>query len=434
MNARPPLRTDPRTKPNSPKRGFVLAGFVRTLRKQAKQNLSDQSGTAELPSQPSASTPVKRHLLRTALLLAFLAISVPQLFSADATITSFNFSQNAASLASISDDVFGTPATVPPVPDAGLQIVQRNFDPVLVERLDDIGLPLPALADPVAGTAAPVISNEMLRVIAKMTPEQIDALTLLLLAQQGPMGIDPAPEAQPVSAANTDTSIWVGDWQDFIETPDNTPAPASSPDSEFLQGWRVAEVMGDTALIQNSDDPLSAITVVPGTILGSLGSVSEITVEDGFASVRLSSGAQINSDIDTVFTQTTPATVEPEVAADEGMFPEDEVAAVTDAVEPPAAEPAEAQIAQPEPATPRPSTQPAGDGLFIQVGTFKSEGNAGVALKMLEDQGLDGNVVKAGQGASAWHRVVAGPVARQDVNATIARLGGIGFKDAFVIR
>ena len=349
-----------------------------------------------------------------------------------------------------------------------LNVVQSSFDPVLVERVD--GNAAGDAVSMVGGSAdAPVVTTEMLRILAQMTPEQIDALTFLLLSQQDPQAA--AASAGDQADALAVEAPWVGDWTAGDLEPENADLVSQEEpvQNELLAGWYVFEASADEAVIRNIDDPLSVVRVSPGTVLGNLGLVSEIRLDGGTAKVILSGGDVIPSDPDAIITAEAPDPSDPpsnllfDLAVD--MALSDKVAmaesgtvagSASVAQEPPTADLAALDEATPGvPATgvasrasaeksQTSSTKSASDdpltsgdqddGDYVQVATFKSVENAEVAKDMLVSGGMTGEVRKTFINGASYHLVLAGPFDPADMKAALARVTRLGFRDAFIIR
>jgi hypothetical protein len=322
----------------------------------------------------------------------------------------------------------------------------------------------------VGGSAdAPVVTTEMLRILAQMTPEQIDALTFLLLSQQDPQAAA-ASAADQADALAVDAP-WVGDWTAGDLNPEQAdPVTLEEPvQNELLAGWYIFEASATEAVIRNVDDPLSAVRVSPGTVLGNLGVVSEIRLEGGAAKVILSGGDVILSDPGAIIAAEVPKPSKPrrltpaEIAM--AMAKSDKVAmaesgtvavAASVTVEPPATDLAALDKAEPDvpvaglaasptaPPSQAASSKPAseeplkpgdeGDGRYVQVATFKSVENAQIAKNILESGGMTGELRKTFMKGASYHLVLAGPFDPADTKAALTRVTRLGFRDAFIIR
>lgn len=335
-----------------------------------------------------------------------------------------------------------------------LQVVQSSFDPVLLERLDK---DTPAtVSDMIIGTGdAPVVTTEKLRILAQMTPEQIDALTFLLLSQQDPKA---AADATDQTNALADDAPWVGDWtsEDLSAESDDPDRGIEPVQNDLLTGWHVFEASADEALIRHIDDPLSAVRVSPGTVLGNLGFVSEIRIEAGRAKVVLSSGDVILSDDSAIIVggDITDA-AEPteqrrgppfEVALSTAqielpMVPAVDAVASNDAtkdmveqvlVSPPVVT---TQTTSTKSASEPPAAQSGADaGRYVQVATFKSAANAQTAKDMVVSGGMTSELRTTTQQGASYHMVLAGPFDPAEIQTALTRVTRLGFKDAFIIR
>ncbi|WP_022702837.1 SPOR domain-containing protein [Pseudorhodobacter ferrugineus] len=88
-------------------------------------------------------------------------------------------------------------------------------------------------------------------------------------------------------------------------------------------------------------------------------------------------------------------------------------------------------------ATAKPETKPAtpstGGKTLIQIGIFSVEANANRAAATLTQAGVAANVTKdSTQGKTFW-RVVAGPAAANARDATLSKVKGLGFTDAYFV-
>ena len=344
-------------------------------------------------------------------------------------------------------------AAKPPVPKDALQVVQSSFDPVLLERLE-VAAP-ETVADVIMGAeGSPVVTAEQLRILAQMTPEQIDALTFLILSVQ-----DPKTAAATVDQTNTvaDDAPWVGDWTsgDLSAESAAPSAAVEPPQNDLLKGWYVFEASADEAVIRHIDDPLSAVRVSPGTVLGNLGLVSEIKIDAGRAKVVLSGGDIILSDDSAVILAEDPASAPEQTeqrrgppfeiafAAAQNKLQASSDAVASDAV---ASGDATTPVLDPPPAVTKQTTstkadpkQPAaksgeGAGRYVQVATFKSAANAQIAKNMVMSDGMTGQLRKTTLQGASFHRVLAGPFDPAEIQKALTRVTRLGFKDAFIIR
>lgn len=389
--------------------------------------------------------------LRLVLLVGCLGVALPYVMASAPPTSSVAVAGTqpgpAPTLApQATDAVAAVPAKKEP-----LAVLQNSFDPVLVERLDEGGI---ADTGQQATTGdAPGVTTEMLRIIAQMTPEQIDALTFLLLSQQDPKAAAAASAATD-QAALADQAPWVGDWD--TEQPDGAPAvadAAAAAQNTALSGWFVYEASADTALIKNVDDPMSAIQVSPGTVLGDFGYVTEVRIAKGAATVLLSNGDTIPSHVTAQIEYVAPDPVEPrrgppfEIAVPSSTLilaeppvtegdatpdaePDLQTASAQDAVPPPKPQAASADAKN---TAAKPQT-PFAPGRYVQVASFKSAKNAEVAKAMLTSDGMAGQLDSPGQNGTTYHRVIAGPFEPADIRTALTRVTRLGFKDAFIIR
>lgn len=447
-----------------------------------EKNLSPTSG----PSRPGrrassrksgyGSKAIKKLLFgrsafRIVLVAGGLALAMPYVLAYTPPVQSYPGAVASAGMApemTFLLDAEAASAGLPGTKDT-LNVVQSSFDPVLVERVEGNA---PAMDFGMAGGSAdaPVVTTEMLRILAQMTPEQIDALTFLLLSQQDPQAA--AASAGDQADALAVEAPWVGDWTAGDLNPEQaeTVSLEEPVQNELLAGWYVFESSATEAVIRNVDDPLSAVRVSPGTVLGNLGVVSEIRLEGGGAKVILSGGDVILSDPSAIITAEAPKPSEPprRVTAAEialAMAESDKVAmakagavamAASVTEEPPATDLAALEKAEPDVPVAglaaSPTAQPsqaassrsaseepvtpgdAGDGRYVQVATFKSVENAQIAKNMLESGGITGELRKTFMKGASYHLVVAGPFDPADTKAALTRVTRLGFRDAFIIR
>ena len=339
-------------------------------------------------------------------------------------------------------------AKAPPPETDRLQVVQSSFDPVLVERVESAG-PATAADMLAATTDAPVVTAEMLRILAQMTPEQIDALTFLLLSQQDPKAAAASASDPPNVLA--DDAPWVGDWTaGDLAAEQADPAALIDPlQSAQLTGWQVFEASTEEAVIRNIDDPLSAVRVSPGTVLGNLGFVSEIRINGGAAKVVLSSGDVILSAANVKIAPVASDPSEPrpgppfEGAGTEGQ-PVPQEPSAPDMVASPKAvaevAPARATVQSVQtPSTKSVQEDPSGKdalgaGRYVQVATFRSPANAELAKGRLVSDGLTGQLRKTSLKGETYLQVLAGPFDPGEIQTALTRVTRLGFTDAFIIR
>ena len=400
--------------------GFTVAAAA------ARPSARADSAAAAVPPSPGAA--------------AALAAAKPPAPDAAAAI--------AAANPPVPDAAAAIAAAKPQAPKDALQVVQSSFDPVLLERLE-VAVP-ETVADVIIGSeGSPVVTAEQLRILAQMTPEQIDALTFLILSVQ-----DPKTAAATVDQSNAvaDDAPWVGDWT-AADLGAESAAPSAAvepPQNDLLKGWYVFEASADEAVIRHIDDPLSAVRVSPGTVLGNLGLVSEIKVDAGRAKVVLSGGDVILSDDSAVILAEDSVSAPEQTEQRRG--PPFEIALAAAQNKPQAASDAVASgdsttpVPDPPPAVTKQTTstkanpkQPAaksgaGAGRYVQVATFKSVANAQIAKNMVMSDGMTGQLRKTTRQGASFHRVLAGPFDPAEIQKALTRVTRLGFKDAFIIR
>jgi cell division septation protein DedD len=288
-----------------------------------------------------------------------------------------------------------------------MRSIPEEFRPVMVETLAETA---GAAAAAEIGTALGTMDLEALRIIARMSPEQIDALTLLILSQS-PEGAGP-PGGAPPAATGTEAR-WVGDWTEGTDAAgDATAGP-----------WSVRETRDGRILILHSEDPLSRLEVEAGLVLGHFGKVTRISRGPAQVEVETASGTVLRG----------PREGAPVVAAPLPA-PAVEEARLSSLAPRPRPErklqPAAAPVATAEPA-PQPSVAAMADGVAIQAATFSIPDNARAAAAALTEAGLPALV--EGPVAGGLHRVLVGPVPRGETASALARLAETGYRDAFVL-
>lgn len=116
------------------------------------------------------------------------------------------------------------------------------------------------------------------------------------------------------------------------------------------------------------------------------------------------------------------------------LDPVSNAAAALDKVEgkPAAAKPI---AATPNPAAPKPAAPAAGSGgkNLIQIGIFSVEANANRAASTLTKAGITAKVSKESSQGKAFWRVTAGPTDASTRAATLSKVKGLGFTDAYFV-
>jgi hypothetical protein len=190
--------------------------------------------------------------------------------------------------------------------EGAVRISAGSFQPLLVERIDPAagatGEDAPEGAHPLLDALA-ALDPEALRVIATMSPDQIDALTLLVLSRQGGTAGGAAGAADGVAdqADLQDASLpqdapWVGDWSDddIAAADAEIDDAASAPEGELaLPGWQLVEARDGAVRLHNASDRVTALTVEAGMVLGQHGRVEDIVRGPDEVLVFLASGAVI---------------------------------------------------------------------------------------------------------------------------------------------
>lgn len=304
------------------------------------------------------------------------------------------------------------PAETATTEERALRAIPEEYRPVMVETLAETA---GAAAAAEIGTALGTMDLEALRIIARMSPEQIDALTLLILSQT-PEGAAPPGGAPPTAAGSGAEARWVGDW---AETGGAGEAAQSGP-------WSVRETRDGRIVILHSDDPLSRLEVEAGLVLGHFGQVTRISRGATHVEVETASGIVLRGP-----REGAPVVSAPLAAA---TAPETRVSALPPRPRPERPvppTPAPVAAAEPLPAPEPPAGQPAADGVAIQAATFSIPANASAAAAALSRSGLP--AVVDGPVAGGLHRVLVGPLPRAETAAALAVLAETGYRDAFVL-
>jgi hypothetical protein len=180
---------------------------------------------------------------------------------------------------------------------APVRVTAQRFDPILVERIGGPADDAAAQDADSAGkggnllTALAELDPEALRVLATMSPDQIDALTLLVLSRNGGPGA--AGGALAPQAAAADAGIvpadapWVGDWSNEEIEGDGMAAAAR----DLPTDWRVVEYADGQIELQSPIDPVTSLTVEAGLVLGGYGRVTDVVRGPEQVQVILDTGA-----------------------------------------------------------------------------------------------------------------------------------------------
>lgn len=314
--------------------------------------------------------------------------------------------------------------------EGSMRSIPEEFRPVMVETLAETA---GAAAAAEIGTALGTMDLEALRIIARMSPEQIDALTLLILSQS-PEGAGP-PGGAPPAATGTEAR-WVGDWAEGAGAAEDAPAGP----------WSVRETRDGRILILHSEDPLSRLEVETGLVLGHFGRVTRISRGTTHVEVETASGTVLRGPREgapVVAAPLPPAPVasrveearlaaRPPRSRPDRPAPAAPVAAAAVAAAPETAPVSPPAAPEPEPATAtRPSAPATAEGVAIQAATFSIPANARAAAAALAEAGLP--AVVDGPVAGGLHRVLVGPVPRGETAAALTTLAKTGYGDAFVL-
>jgi len=298
--------------------------------------------------------------------------------------------------------------------DAPLRTIPEEYRPVMVEALAETAGP--AAAEEI-GTALGQMDLEALRIIARMSPEQIDALTLLILSQ--------TPEgALPDTLAPGDggeEARWVGDWE---KVPEAAPDIATAPAPEDADTpWTLRETEDGRLLISHLSDPLSRLEIEPGMVLGHFGRITRIRRLPAHVEVETASGTTLRGPREGAVIALAPVptpppqavTPQPEATVDLPPAEENRVAALSPRPRPDRANETDAAAAD--------------TGILFQAASFKNRENALGAVDMLDERGLAARIEPARSGG--LYRLLVGPVPDAETKAALAILSEVGFGDAF---
>lgn len=285
-------------------------------------------------------------------------------------------------------------------------------------------------------SAVPAILKEMdagtLRVIANMTPEQIDALTLLLLSNQdgAPSAADAQLDRAPILAFE-ENAAWVGDWdaEDRIEgVEDGFGNQIGLVEDEPLleHPWTLVENSDGRLFLQIAGDPLSRLAVEVGLILPVAGQVESIQKDDNRAIVRTTKGLLGYADRNPTFLKTESEAIE---LAGQTLVAiaslENDATGETGEAE---SSPSSANVSQ----IPPTGTQIKG---YVQVGSFKKDSSAEAARASLTKAGYSATIRSSISQGSNWFRVlVPSPSGKNESGELISSLKSLGYKDAFWTR
>lgn len=312
-------------------------------------------------------------------------------------------------------------------PGQGLQVKDDVFVPPLVmvvqpkETGDGSTFPLPD-----EGSGA--LSSEMLRIIAKMSPEQIDALTLLLLSdgQTPPAGILPEETAADTNAP------WIGNWNDADVASGGTAEVASDDGDPLGAPWRVIEETDGSLFVEIPGDTFSRIPIEPGLVLGSAGTVLEVRKTANVVLVRLTDGRMMSGARNPSAAATDLKRAAERSKGDSRM---EAVAPVVFAADSPAETGDSDQSATTGGAQ---ATIPSirnngttGPG-WVQVGSFRDASNAQKAEELLRANGFETVVLKTSPATDSWH-VVRARAQDPDRSTSLEELRAMGFPDAYTI-
>jgi hypothetical protein len=178
-----------------------------------------------------------------------------------------------------------------------VRVTSSSFNPVLVERIGGPANTVDTATEASGGndllSALAELDPEALRVVATMSPDQIDALTLLVLSRGGGVPgaaggalLQPEGVEGPIAAA--EDAPWVGDWSE--DDMADGAAPSEEPD-QALPEWDLVEHPNGTLELRSPVDPITSLTVEAGLILGAYGRVDDVVRGNDEILVFLDSGS-----------------------------------------------------------------------------------------------------------------------------------------------
>ena len=291
-----------------------------------------------------------------------------------------------------------------------------------------------------------LLTPETARIIATMTPEQIDALTLLLIS----LGTSAAPGAVSVAASDVTPAAsdapWIGNWNDSDLTDDaaltGDDLALAQTNSVLPHPWQFVEADDGLLIVEMPWDRFSQIIVQPGMIIGTLGEVATIERSDTAVVLRLTDGRKIAA-------ARNPAVLEAELAARAAAAPAPVIAEDTPAD--PAPEPSIAQATEASvtdgasegesddavvlasaPTQPGLADAAAEGMVWVQVASFRSALTVAELAAVLRDTGFEAQSMAASAAAEPWH-VVRVRTAETALDDTLGALRALGFADAYVI-
>lgn len=325
------------------------------------------------------------------------------------------------------------PSSAVPAMDGlpGVRVTESVFVPPLVTTVgpndaDDFAVD-PALPLPDSGEGP--LSSEMLRIIAKMTPEQIDALTLLLMSHGGSQPAGVLPEENVADAP------WIGDWNDSEVAGEDAAETKGASENVLDPPWQLIEEADGSVYVEVPGDAFSRVRMEPGLVLGSSGVVINIRKTEGEVLVFLSGGRRIAG-------QRHPTAVanyiaQRAIAAErsKGDTRMEVVSAAVNGQESrPRVEGREAALAgAPEEmaSSTKPDTDMTGQG-WIQAGSFREQSNAKEAETLLYSNGFEVVVLKGSPANGGWY-VVRAQSKDPDLRASLEDIRALGFADAYLI-
>lgn len=272
-------------------------------------------------------------------------------------------------------------------------------------------------------------SPESLRVIAQMTPDQIDALTLLLLSYA-----DGSPVTTPSTSAVSEGQVhqeqgapWIGDWSLSDLTDSEAGSSVSNAAFEPIETllkepWVLYETEQGEIFIELPGDPLSRIELAVGLVLNVGGQIMSIEKSGEEVLVRVTEGILAIAPRNAKFLAAEAARVaearQRSIEASSSLE-----AAAEDETETPQLE----ELSEP------PASKTGTARRYVQAGSFIEAKNAQMARVQIEKSGLTATVRQSTAQGRTWYRVLV----RSDVGAdddTLSTVRRLGFRDAFWTR
>jgi len=190
----------------------------------------------------------------------------------------------------------------PAAPPASLRVSGDRFLPALLEPETGAEVPAAPAAAAAPRSAGDLTDPEVLKVLAAMTPEQIEALALLLAASSDGGAARSWVDARADAARGGGMALagvppLPGGGFGGTGAPEpvavSTVSEEPSVENILLRGWRAQETAEGQVYIQRHDDPLTRLDIETGLILGPFGRVERIVRAAPDLWVELENGEEI---------------------------------------------------------------------------------------------------------------------------------------------